>query len=476
MFEQPRFYREAWIPIAAGFAFFAYSTGLGFIGWTMSLLLGSLLLASGMAELLWPGDRRIHQFAALAGAIGTVFGLLGVVSLGIGSALLLGALSAASFVAAGHLSVRQEPHAEEVPEPVPTLSLAAKVALDDAILATMQVGVGMPRGDDQVRIRHEVAQARELFEARGWLEKPADYHPLPPPLEAPRIAPARVRSISYERLAFESGYEPHPEEPGRERWLARRANRTAHAWIVRDGDEPRPWLVGIHGYQMGKPRVDLLAFRPEWLHRRLGFNLAIPTLPLHGPRTVGRRSGDGFLIGDVLDTVHAEAQAMWDIRRLLGWIRAQGAPAIAVYGLSLGGYNTALLASLEAELDCAIAGIPATDFTSLAWLHAPPLQLRYAEHLGMSVDTNREVMGVVSPLVLEPRIPHDRRFLFAGVSDRLVPPVQVRDLWRHWERPKIVWYQGGHLTFRADARVIALIEDALRAAAGGAARAAAAPA
>jgi hypothetical protein len=467
MFEQPRFYREALIPIAAGFAFFAYSSGLGLVGWTMSLLLGSLMLSSGIAALLWPGDPRIQQFVALAGAIGTVFGLLGVVSLGIGPALLLGGLSAASFVAAGHLSVRQEPHADEVPEPVPTLSLAAKVALDDAILSTMQIGIGVPSGDDQVRIQHEVAQACDLFEGRGWLEKPADYHQTPPQLEEPRIVPARVRSISYERLTFDSGYEPHPEEPGRERWLARRPNRTANAWIVRDGDEPRPWLVCIHGYQMGKPRIDLLAFRPEWLHRRLGFNLAIPTLPLHGPRTVGRRSGDGFLIGDVLDTVHAEAQAMWDIRRLLSWIRAQGAPAIAVHGLSLGGYNTALLASLDEDLDCAIAGIPATDFASLAWLHAPPLQLRYAEHLGMSVDTNREVMSVISPLVLEPRIPRERRFLFGGISDRLVPAEQVRDLWRHWDRPKIVWYQGGHLTFRADSRVIALMEDALRGAASG---------
>ena len=40
------------------------------------------------------------------------------------------------------------------------------------------------------------------------------------------------------------------------------------------------------------------------------------------------RSGDGFLSGHALDTVHAEAQAMWDIRRLVSWIRAQGAPAV----------------------------------------------------------------------------------------------------------------------------------------------------
>ncbi len=131
------------------------------------------------------------------------------------------------------------------------------------------------------------------------------------------------------------------------------------------------------------------------------------------------------------------------------------------YGLSLGGYNTALLASLEDDLDCAIAGIPAVDFAGLSWLHAPPLQLRYAQHVGMSIDANREVLSVVSPLVLEPRVPFESRYLFGAISDRLVPPEQVRDLWRHWDRPRIAWYQGGHVTFRSERSVTALIEEAL---------------
>jgi hypothetical protein len=35
-----------------------------------------------------------------------------------------------------------------------------------------------------------------------------------------------------------------------------------------------------------------------------------------------------------------------------------------VYGLSLGGYNAALLAAVESELAGVIAGIPAADFVS----------------------------------------------------------------------------------------------------------------
>ncbi|MEN8160299.1 MAG: hypothetical protein ABFS41_09540 [Myxococcota bacterium] len=78
------------------------------------------------------------------------------------------------------------------------------------------------------------------------------------------------------------------------------------------------------------------------------------------------------------------------------------------------------------------------------------------------------------PPPLDPRVPVERRFLIGGVADRLVPPDQVRDLWRHWDEPRIAWYQGGHLTFNRSADVRRLIKDAL--AAGGLTRAPEVPA
>jgi dienelactone hydrolase len=164
----------------------------------------------------------------------------------------------------------------------------------------------------------------------------------------------------------------------------------------------------------------------------------------------------------VLDTVHAEAQAMWDIRRLLGWAREQGAPLVGTYGLSLGGYTTALLAGLTDELACAIAGIPLTDLSSILWRHGPRLQLDYLSHTGTAQRDVDEVFRVVSPLAVEPRVPKDGRLLFGGVADRLVTPDHVRNLWEHWERPQLVWYQGGHVTFTFDPRVHEAVDATLR--------------
>jgi hypothetical protein len=457
-----RFSKEAWLPLLAGLLWLWRAPEHGLVGFLFSVIPGSLLLASGVAMLLWPGDRRIVQFGALGGILGIVFALPAFFVVGFGSGLLLVVASVAGALSAGAHSVRLEPHIEGVPAPEPGLALSAQVALDEALLATMVVTAPPPGRDDPARIEREISEARELYASRGWLEKPIDFHRTPPPLESPHLRETRVRKIHYEHLSFESGYEPYEGEPGRDRWLSYTPNRRAHAWVVRHRDRVGPWLVCINGYQMGSPLVDLFAFPPPWLHERLGLNLIVPVLPLHGPRKIGRRSGDGFLAGDILDSIHAEANAMWDIRRILSWVRGQGATKIGVMGYSLGGYNTALLASLDADLACAIPGIPATDFSRLASRHASPLQIRQAADVGLAPERMEEVLRVVSPLALEPRVPAERRYIFAAVADRLVPADQVRDLWRHWGCPRIEWYQGGHMTFRAHPRVVRLIDEGLR--------------
>ncbi len=462
MREPTRWPREAWIPLLAGVVWLWRAPEHGLTGFLFSIVPGCLLLGSGVSMLLMPGDRRIAHFAAAGGVLGVLFALPAFVQVGFFGGLFLLGASAAGFVAAGVHSVRLEPDQEEVPEPIPSLWLATQVAADEAMLAWMLGRLALPSRDDHVRIEREVAAARELFEARGWLEKPVSYHAPPPPLERVGLRPSRARGIAFEHLWFESGYEPHPGEPGRERWLSYAANRQAHAWVLRHAGADRPWLVCVHGYVMGWPLLDLSLFRPELFHQRLGLNMIVPTLPLHGRRSLGRQSGEGYLRGDVLDTIHAEAQAIWDLRRLLAWVRAQGDAPVGVYGISLGGYNAALLACLDEELACVIAGVPVADFARIVFQHAPPLHLRDAIDAGLVEERMRALKRVVSPLVLEPRVAPERRWLFAAVADRIVPPDHARDLWRHWGRPPIAWYQGSHLSFRAHPEVGAFVERALR--------------
>jgi dienelactone hydrolase len=453
---------EAWALVASGCVWLASAGAAGALAFVLGVVPGALQLASGVGVLLLWDDVRTRRFGSLGALLGVLLALPMAFLTGGATALLLLVLSAAAFAAAGMLAVRETKRVAGVPEPVPALSLAAQTAGDDALLAGFDLLLPRTRAEDSTRIVREVGEAEERFAAHGWLEKPESFHASPPPFAAVASAKQRKARVAFEHLSCESGYAPHPDEPGRERWLGYAPVQTAHAWLLRAEQPGRPWLVCIHGYRMGHPWIDLEVFRAESLRARLGLNVILPVLPLHGPRRIGRISGDGFFGADVLDMLHAEAQAAWDLRRWLGWIRAQGPTKIGVYGLSLGGYNAALLASLDAELDCVVAGIPATDLAALVWEHGQR-RLREEEARGLERERVERVLSVVSPLALAPKVPKERRFVFGGSADQLVPPAHVQALVSHWEAPSPVWYPGAHLTFRFHAGVSRQLAEAFRA-------------
>jgi len=347
--------------------------------------------------------------------------------------------------------------------PVPSLSpaLAGQVAIDETILAVAMGPNRFPRRSDYERVATELADARALYEAQGWLDDPASYHPRPPDLDAPAIAKGWALGQRYERLSFASRWQPHPDEPGRDRWESYEANHTAVVNVLRHPGEPRPWVVATHGFACGYAFMDFVGLHALHLHRDLGLNVALPVLPLHGPRKINRFSGEEFLSFDLVNTVHGLAQAVWDIRQLLSWVRAQGDPAIALYGVSLGGYVTSLLSGLEDGIDCAVAGIPVVDFPAM-FRHQSPLHIRLRAVEHEILDGNAEIVHrVISPLAIEPRVPHDRRFIFAGLGDRMAPPTQAHALWHHWQEPEIYWYGGNHVGYLWSRQVTSFIDQSL---------------
>ena len=378
-------------------------------------------------------------------------------------ALAIAVRSAALPVLFGARWLGQREQPDDVPSSAVGLGLAAKVIADELFLASEILSGALISGDDRLRVMRELEKAVALYQERGWLDEPARYHGEPPAIERVSIAHERSWGLGYQHLRFTSGWAPHLREPGRRRWLSYQANRTAHVRLLCHSGGPRPWIVCAPGFRMGNPTIDFAGFNARWLHRQLGLNVAIPVLPFHGPRRVGRRGGDGFLTGDLLDTIHAQAQAVWDIRRLIRWLRQSGAPRIGLYGVSLGGYTVGLVAGLEESLDCVIAGVPASDWVSLVSAHAPEAVLRASERLGFPWPDVKRILRVVSPLAFEPRLARERRFLFAGTADRLAPPEQAQALWEHWDRPRMTWYNGSHVSFLFEPEVKSLICGALEA-------------
>lgn len=346
----------------------------------------------------------------------------------------------------------------------PSAGLIAEALLDRTFTLGTTVMTGVPAPDTVRRMLDELTVARDFFAARGWLADPAGYHEDPDPLgdvahheAATWEGPRRRR---YRHVYFPSGFAPHEGEPGRDRWLEHPVNGTMHVYLL-ERDPSAPWLVCVHGFSMGTPLVNFAGFGARLLHDTLGLNLAFPVLPLHGPRGVGRMSGAELLTPDYVQMVHLFANAAWDVRRVVRWLRARGAGQVGVYGISLGAYVGALVASLEDGLACAIAGIPAVDFPNLARDNEPWVMRRYDEFFDVDWQLVRAVTQPVSPLAMAPRLPRERRFIYAGIADRVVRPDQPRALWRHWEQPEIHWFSGGHVLGIRNASVGAFLERAL---------------
>ena len=346
----------------------------------------------------------------------------------------------------------------ELPVARPTIGLAAQALRDELLLAGFTMVRSAPDATTLDRIAREVVAALEFYANQGWLDQPEGFFAPPPPPADVTVKPVNRMGRAYERLFFDSDYAPHPGEPGRDRWLNCTRNNREYALVLRHR-RPRPWLVCVHGAEMGRAVIDPMLFHARYLYRDLDLNVALPVLPMHGPRARNAPKSLAYPSEDVLNVVHGTAQAVWDIRRLLSWIRAQQPDAmIGLNGISLGGFISSLVASLDDGLSCAILGVPVVDLVWLVGRHAGPGHAALLRTMSSAQPIGR----MISPLALTPRVPMQGRFIYAGIADRLVHPrEQVTRLWEHWGKPEIQWYPGGHTGFFRSQPVQRFVDDAL---------------
>ncbi|MFC3105616.1 alpha/beta hydrolase family protein [Salinisphaera aquimarina] len=462
MRTQQRWFHASWLPLLTGLGWLILGSGGAWIVTLIAAVPGALLLASGTALLLWPGDRYITHYLALGGLIGMVLAVLLSPWLGVLTAVLLALASAASFIVAGRAALLQAVLIDGVPAPDVCFATARKAATDEALLGFFITCARIPLGDAVARDAHEITLLQRRADADGWAQTPADFARAPAAPADPRLQRTRSLGCNFDWLSFTSEFAPDPGLPGAARWRAHRPNERVAARVFQHPGKSRPWLVCIHGYRMGIDALDLSLFEVKRLHYKLGLNLLMPILPLHGARSVSRMTGGYFFDGPMVDLLHAESQALWDLRRCLKWIHAtQPGADVGTLGYSLGGYNAALLAAYEPSLACVIAGIPVTDIPAVVWQHMPLLHRRYIEAQGIDVAQLSALMAPVSPLHLPCAVAPERRYVFAATADQMVSPQQPLRLWQHWGEPAMHWYHGSHLSVRRENGGRAFIDSAL---------------
>jgi pimeloyl-ACP methyl ester carboxylesterase len=268
---------------------------------------------------------------------------------------------------------------------------------------------------------------------------PARFFPTP---EAPaitaRLVRRRPRGGEVRDLAWESGYVPFADDV-RERHLSFAANRTVHARAFVHGDRPRPTVLLVHGYLGGHHAMEERAWPLSWLEKK-GLDAILTVLPLHAARGDGGRPK--FPSSDPRLTIEGFRQAVHDLRSLVSHLEAEGAPAIGVMGMSLGGYTSALLATAEPRLSFSVPFIPLAsiaDFANDSDRFVGMASQRREQH-----ELLERVFSVVSPLARPVLVKPEGRLVVGARGDRITPPKHAERLAAHFGS-ELVLFSGGHL-------------------------------
>lgn len=228
----------------------------------------------------------------------------------------------------------------------------------------------------------------------------------------------------------------------RQKYLASTHNMTAYARWFRHCDGPRPCAVLLHGYLGGFYALE----QRLWPLRELfdgGLDVVFTVLPFHGPRRDRRRglSPPSFPSSDPRFTIEGMRQLVFDHRGLFDYLRERGAPAIGVMGASLGGYSSALLATLD-PLAFAVFLIPLASIDRFAHQHGRMTGAR--EQQQAQAEALARAQAVVSPLSRTPKLASDRTLVIAGEADRVTGVEHSRMLARHFGT-ELHTFTGGHL-------------------------------
>lgn len=325
---------------------------------------------------------------------------------------------------------------------VVTLRTVAEALIDELALGFMK---GNQASDARSHFEDAHFHAERIaasIEAGQLDATPGSFCPEP---DAPRAVarPGTVRALGTEatHLTFPSGFEAPEILPGADTWDQFRANLNIHLFLL-EHDADAPWVVNVHGFKQGLP-TDLFLFRSAATRERFGVNVVHPVLPMSGLRS--SRHSPPIPGTDLATNVIGLAQAVWDVRRTIRWIRQRSNAPIILHGVSLGSYVVSLVAGLDDDIAAVVAGLPVVDYPALMRRHAERMELPSSD-LALVNDPAIDVLhSPVSPLRVDPRVRHDRRYIYAGKVDQVSSAHQALALWDHWGTSSIHWFEGGHL-------------------------------
>ena len=319
----------------------------------------------------------------------------------------------------------------------------AASTVDRAVVAAMQMRNRGVRSRAEAMSHDErlerLALIRATYGAPELVANPDAFF-VPPPAVSPRVRTVRRLPWGAECLeaSWESAFQPFAPAV-RDAYLAHVANRTAHARLYVVGG-PRPAAILVHGYMSGQWAIEERAWPIRWLNQR-GLDVAVTVLPFHGVRARAEGGAPPFPGADPRFTNEGFRQAVADLRVLIALLKARGATSVGLMGMSLGGYTTTLMATLEGELSFAVPIIP---LSSLADFARDQGRLGGGEKAAAQHAALEAANHVVSPFARPSRVAPERVLVVGAEADQVTPIAHAERVAAHLRAP-LLRVAGGHL-------------------------------
>jgi pimeloyl-ACP methyl ester carboxylesterase len=240
-------------------------------------------------------------------------------------------------------------------------------------------------------------------------------------------------------VSFQSEHEFRFTSPGDNPWPE---NKIVHGKFYRSGKQwqTKPTVILLHGWngELGYwHQFPYLA----WRLNRHGLNAAMFELPYHAQRKPQARDAiTNFISHDLVCMIQAAKQAMADARALLGWLEAQGSPAVGFWGVSLGAWLAGLLACHEQRTRFAVLMTPVNRMDRAI------RELPFCEPIRRSLGDAALSLDQLNLLHHCPVPPPENILLVQSRYDLFAPSATVEELWRAWNHPHIWRFRHGHIS------------------------------
>jgi pimeloyl-ACP methyl ester carboxylesterase len=274
---------------------------------------------------------------------------------------------------------------------------------------------------------HNHSPNPKLEEALQFLKGP-DFIPV-------ESAPARLEFTDARNFRFPT---PRPGEFAENNVVYGRLYRCAGQW------QKRPVIILLHGAG-GDPdyhfEFPLIARRCN----RAGFNAATLMSPFQFQRRPRQLAGrlnwpDYWLMAEI-----DYAQAIAEIRALIGWLLAAGCPTVALWGNSYGGALAGLTACRDARLSAAVLVAPGLDLNvflsaakQIVW---PRLRSELLRQQPACEALNQTALNLTSGRLC---ILKENILLIEAIHDLFVDRKSMEALWHAWGQPDIWRLSHGH--------------------------------